>query len=256
MEVGLRLAKRLSYISAHPMTIQGRPPGGRQTDDGVRVVPIARGRRPYWLIGIAIGVPIVVTVVAVAIIRWSPAAKTAAAPAASAAVAVVVNAGEPPHAEHRSAPAATPAHVVPRRIVAEPVADEPQGLGASPVPHPQKPRREIDAADVIVALREEGVHDGIAAFGIPGTNPPKPGILVPEDFSLPEGYVRHYQSTDDGQQLPAILMFHPDYEFVDEQGQVIPLPEDRVVTPALAPPGLDTSQVLVVPERKRGEPIR
>jgi hypothetical protein len=150
----------------------------------------------------------------------------------------------------------TPAHVVPRRIVAEPVADVPQGLGASPVPQPQKPRREIDAADVIVALREEGIHEGIAAFGIPGSHPPEPGILVPEEFSLPEGYVRHYQSTDDGQQLPAILMFHPDYEFVNEQGKVVPIPDNRIVPPSMAPPGLDTSQVLVVPERPRGEPIR
>ena len=123
-------------------------------------------------------------------------------------------------------------------------------------PKPEKPRREIDAADAIAALREEGIHDGIAAFGIPGSHPPKAGILVPEELELPEGYVRHYQSTDDGEQLPAILMFHPDYEFVNEAGQVVQLPEDGVVTPDMAPPGVDTSQVLVVPERKRGEPIR
>ena len=144
---------------------------------------------------------------------------------------------------------------MPRRIVTAPV-EEPAGLGASPVPQPQKPRREIDAADVIVALREEGVHDGIAAFGIPGTHPPKAGILVPEEFQLPEGYVRHYQSTDDGQQLPAILMFHPDYEFVNEQGEVVQLPDDLVVPPEMAPPGLATDRVLEVPERKAGEPIR
>ena len=41
---------------------------------------------------------------------------------------------------------------------------------------------------------------------------------MPDDFELPEGYVRHYQTTDDGEQLPAILMFHPDYQFVDENG--------------------------------------
>ena len=75
-------------------------------------------------------------------------------------------------------------------------------------------------------------------------------------FELPEGSVRHYQSTDDGEQLPAILMFHPDYEFVNEAGQVVKLPEDGIVPPEMAPPGLKTDQVLEVPERKRGEPLR
>jgi hypothetical protein len=141
-------------------------------------------------------------------------------------------------------------------VVKAPVEDEPVGFGASPVPAPQKPRREIDAADVIVALREEGIHDGIAAFGLPGSHPPKPGIIVPEEFVLPEGYVRHYQSTDDGQQLPAILMFHPDYEFVTEQGEVVKLPDDLVVPPRMAPPGLNVDDVLEVPARQGGEPIR
>jgi len=66
----------------------------------------------------------------------------------------------------------------------------------------------------------------------------KRGIVVPEDFALPEGYVRHYQMMDDGQRLPPILMFHPDYQLVDERGAPVPLPEDRVVPPDLAPPGL------------------
>ena len=67
----------------------------------------------------------------------------------------------------------------------------------------------------------------------------KRGIVVPDDFVLPEGYVRHYQTTDDGQQLPPILMFHPDYEFVDEQRRRRSrCPSDRVVPPELAPPGL------------------
>jgi hypothetical protein len=135
------------------------------------------------------------------------------------------------------------------------VEDVPAGLGASPVPRPEKPRRELDAADAIIALREEGVHDGIAAFGLPGSHPPKSGILVPEGFELPEGYVRHYQSTDDGEQLPAILMFHPDYEFRNERGEVVPVPEDLVVPPEMAPPGLATDEVLEVPERKAGEPV-
>ena len=138
----------------------------------------------------------------------------------------------------------------------QPLPLDPAGIDATPPPKPEKPQREIDAADAIVMLREEGIHDGIAAFGIPGSHPPKSGILVPEEFELPEGYVRHYQSTDDGEQLPAILMFHPDYELVNEAGQVVRLPEDGIVPPEMAPPGLKTDQVLEVPERKRGEPLR
>ena len=164
---------------------------------------------------------------------------------------------EPPALEPH--PTASPSHppgrVTARRVVAAPVEDVPTGLGASPVPRPEKPRRELDAADAILALREEGVHDGIAAFGLPGSSPPKAGILVPKGFELPEGYVRHYQSTDDGEQLPAILMFHPDYEFRNERGEVVPLPEDLVVPPAMAPPGLPTDQVLDPPARKAGEPV-
>ena len=48
-----------------------------------------------------------------------------------------------------------------------------------------------------------------------GTKPIKRGIIVPDDFELPPGYVRHFQSTDNGERLPAILMFSPDYEWVD-----------------------------------------
>ena len=210
----------------------------------------------FWLVITLIALPVVATVIAVAVIRAAPSAPRRAAPPVDVPE-TLARADVPQDAQHPAAPAPTPtaAHFVPRRIVAAP-AEEPAGLGASPVPHPEKSRREIDAADVIVALREEGVHEGIAAFGIPGSHPPKSGILVPEEFQLPEGYVRHYQSTDDGEQLPAILMFHPDYEFVNEQGQVIPLPDDRIVPPDMAPPGLATDQVLVIPERKRGEPIR
>jgi hypothetical protein len=249
----LRLAKRLSYISAHSMTIQARSPG----DDGIRIVRVHGGRRVYVTIAAAVAVPVVATLVAVAVIRWSARPVAGGVPRPPAGALDLASSADPPATEPgHPAPVASraPTHVVPRRVVTAPV-EEPAGLGASPVPHPQKPRREIDAADAIVALREEGVHTGIAAFGIPGSHPPKSGILVPEDFPLPEGYVRHYQSTDDGEQLPAILMFHPDYEFLNERGEVVPLPEDLVVPPEMAPPGLATDQVLQVPERKAGEPV-
>jgi hypothetical protein len=88
---------------------------------------------------------------------------------------------------------------------------------------------------------------GIDLFPRPGTKPVKLGIVVPDDFELPEGYLRHYQTTDDGEPLEAILMFHPDYEFVDERGRPIELPADRIVPPELAPPGLEP-RVLELPE--------
>jgi hypothetical protein len=94
---------------------------------------------------------------------------------------------------------------------------------------------------------------GIKLFPPPGTKPIKRGILVPEDFELPPGYLRHYQSTDDGQQVPAILMFHPDYKPLDQHGLPIPLPPDRVVTPELAPPGLPIKFLEVPKVRAQGQ---
>ena len=120
-------------------------------------------------------------------------------------------------------------------------------LGITPTRGPDgKP--QIDAAPVIAALNAAGVHEGIAAFPPPGTDPPKAGVIVPEGFELPEGYVRHYQSTDDGEALPPILMFDPDYTFTDEQGNPIAIPQNRVVPPELVPPGLE-ARILQIPAR-------
>ena len=47
------------------------------------------------------------------------------------------------------------------------------------------------------------------------------GLAVPEDFVLPEGYVRHHQATDDGQAIEPILMYSPDYEFLDAAGNPV-----------------------------------
>jgi hypothetical protein len=232
-----------------------RPADDGRDADGVRVVRRASGASTYRLIAIAIAVPILVTIVAVAVIRRSPTAPRPVAPEPAVAAMAVAEGEHAPGAPAAPTVIRSPERVVPRRVAA-PLAQDPGATDATPTPKPEKPGREIDAADAIVMLREEGIHDGIAAFGIPGSHPPKSGILVPEEFELPEGFVRHYQSTDDGEQLPAILMFHPDYEFVNEAGQVVKLPEDGIVPPEMAPPGLKTDQVLEVPERKRGEPLR
>ena len=109
--------------------------------------------------------------------------------------------------------------------------------------------------EVIERLHQAGVHSGLGAFSPPGTRPPLVGLAVPEDYVLPEGYVRHYQATDDGQRIEPILMFSPDAEFFDGAGQPIAIPEDRVVPPELAPPGLaDPAHRDSCPDRAAGDP--
>lgn len=98
------------------------------------------------------------------------------------------------------------------------------------------------------------VPSGIGLFPPPGTDPPRVGIVVPDDFELPEGYLRHYQATDDGQELAPILMFHPDYEWVDERGVPIELPADRVVPRELAPPGLAIELLEIPAPRAESDP--
>lgn len=111
---------------------------------------------------------------------------------------------------------------------------------------------EPSMGEVIEGLRAAGIRSGLAAFNPPGTSPPLVGLAVPPEFPLPEGYVRHHQVTDDGQDIEPILMFHPDYQFVDAAGRTVSLPPDRVVPPHLAPPGLPLRQVRIPPPRAQG----
>ena len=99
--------------------------------------------------------------------------------------------------------------------------------------------------EVINRLHQAGIHTGLGAFNPPGTRPPLVGLAVPEDFVLPEGYVRHYQATDDGQRIEPILMFSPDHAMTDAAGRPIAIPKDRVVPPELAPPGLPIRRIVV-----------
>jgi len=116
------------------------------------------------------------------------------------------------------------------------------------------PGEHPTAARVIEELHARGIYDGLGAFNPPGTSPPMVGLAVPDDFELPEGYVRHYQTTDDGQDVEPILMFSPDYDFVDENGNPIPIPADRVVPPELAPPGLPVREIEIPPDRDQESP--
>ncbi len=191
----------------------------------------------FRLIVLAIGVPIVATIVAVAVIRHAPAKTARPAPR-------IASGGAPgePHTAANAAPSATVApraeKLIPRRVAGiEQVAPGRDRPDAAPTREPKK-KPEVGAAEVITALREEGETGGIAAFPLPGTKPIKRGIIVPEELELPEGYVRHYQTTDDGKQLPAILMFHPDYQFVNERGEPVAIPDDHIVPPEMAPEGM------------------
>jgi hypothetical protein len=109
-------------------------------------------------------------------------------------------------------------------------------------------------AEVIERLQQAGIQGGLAAFSPPGTRPPLIGLAVPEDFVLPEGYVRHHQATDDGQRIEAILMFAPDRQFLDAAGRPIVVPEDRVVPPDLAPSGLPQRRIVIPPPADAGRP--
>jgi hypothetical protein len=107
---------------------------------------------------------------------------------------------------------------------------------------------EPTMTELIDALRESGVREGIAAFNPPGTSPLRSGLAVPPDFELPSGYVRHHQVTDQGVDVEPILMFAPDVQLLDEHGRAIAMPEDRIVPPELAPPGLPIRSVELPPE--------
>ncbi|PRH82599.1 hypothetical protein C6N40_06670 [Arenimonas caeni] len=97
---------------------------------------------------------------------------------------------------------------------------------------------EPTGAELITALQEAGIHTGLGAFNPPGTSPPLEGLAVPEDYELPEGYLRHHQFHDDGRPIEAILMFAPGAEFRDAQGNLVALPANGVVPPELAPKDL------------------
>lgn len=104
---------------------------------------------------------------------------------------------------------------------------------------------EPTGAEVITALREAGVRTGLGAFNPPGTSPPLEGLAVPDDFKLPDGYVRHHQVTDEGVPIEPILMFAPDFALYDANGKPIAMPGNRVVPPELAPPGLPLRRVRI-----------
>jgi hypothetical protein len=188
----------------------------RREADGVRVFREPGIRRGVWALALAL---LLAAALLVALLR-----REGSSPAPPPVVAQVAQTAAPPPPRPVSQRAREPRP--------EPAAPQAPPATAQPPAPEEPPARE----DPPVGSGPPG--SGLALFPPPGTVPLLRGIVVPEDFPLPEGYVRHHQATDDGEALPAILMFHPDYELLDAAGEPIALPGDRVVPPELAPPGL------------------
>lgn len=214
---------------------QHTPPSDKD-GDGVRVTAKASGGRRH--LGLYALLALVVVAVGVAYLVMRPGPQ-----------APVVDAKETPAEEARRAVTAVaradPAITARDDRPAPPeLPNELRSLDPDDVATYIRPGDpEPTAAELIDALRHAGIHSGIAAFNPPGTSPPLPGLAAPEDVELPEGYVRHHQVTDGGEPIEPILMFSPDYDFHDADGRPIAIPDNRVVTPELAPPGFPIRQV-------------
>lgn len=165
-----------------------------------------------------------------------------------AAVMAPLPAPLPAPATASSAPAVAPAQPSPSNPAPQLArAREPEGDLTPDISVFVNKGERPTMAEVIERLHQAGERGGLGAFPPPGTKPPLIGLAVPEDFVLPDGYVRHYQATDDGQRIEAILMFAPDRVFHDAAGRPIAIPADRVVPPELAPPGLPIRRIEIPP---------
>ncbi|MDI3284102.1 hypothetical protein [Polyangium sp. 15x6] len=208
--------------------------------DGVVHVELRRGGLPMGPIALGL-----VAAGIVAFLSWKWRAETPAevAPGATAKPGQTTEARAPARPKGaptlrlatRAAPAADVA------LNARVIGAEGSDLEGEGVPD------EPSASDDPAGAAEEGAGNpgvasknktGIHAFPAPGTKRIKQGLVVPDDFPLPPGYVRHYQATDKGRMLEPVLLYHPDYELVDANGKVIEIPPDRVVPPDMAPEGL------------------
>lgn len=125
-----------------------------------------------------------------------------------------------------------------RQLTARPAKLPPSSNDPNDLSYYVAPGQTPKMEEVIERLHAAGIHSGLGAFNPPGTSPPMIGLAVPDDYVLPEGYVRHFQATDDGQRIEPILMYSPDFAFFDSNGQAIVIPENRVVPGNMAPPGL------------------
>jgi len=226
-----------------PPPSSSRPPDG--DSDGVRITVHPRGRG--WRV---VGVLAIAALAAFVGYRFI-AGRTGSVPGAMGSAT-----GQPSAGPGSASEAAS------RAVLASRMSSANAGLNATASTAPRDgedptpdlsdyvlPGEAPSMAHVIGELHRRGIRTGLGAFQPPGTSPPLLGLEVPEDFPLPEGYVRHYQATDDGQRIAPILMFSPDFQLFDARGRPVPMPADRVVPPSLAPPGLPLRQVRIPPPR-------
>jgi hypothetical protein len=169
--------------------------------------------------------------------------------------AAPAKAGIEPDAAAPTPGSASTRSLTPRRTAKQRPGTEPEPGDEEPpeLPIPPERLKDVTMGDYIQALHDAGIYEGIGAFNPPGTSPPLEGVEVPEDYQLPEGYVRHYQSTDDGQPIKPILMYSPDYEFLDANGNPVPIPDDRVVPPEHVPPGMPVKPIEIPQPREPGD---
>ena len=220
------------------MPARQHPAGARSADpDGITRIELPRAGpgKTKWLLGLALAV----LGVCLLLSAWLAYAPVTDAPLADSMPP------DPPKPPRPAATSPLPA-AAPVRVASRPAPVVPAPAAAAP------PEEAPDELPVEEPAADPGGPSGLALF-VPGTKPIKRGIVVPDDFEVPPGYLRHFQTTDQGQQLEAILMFHPDYQPVDADGNPVPLPPDRVVPPEMAPPGLPI-KLLEVPEEGEGKP--
>lgn len=210
-----------------------RTPSSASGDGGVRVSPKPGGARS----GARWSLAVVAVMVAAGGVWWLLAASAAPETVATGTSAAV---DQDPAAIEADKPPGTARGNASRRAT-QPRSNDPNDLAAHFRPGDPEPT----GAEVIEALQHAGVRTGLGAFNPPGTSPPLEGLAVPDDFDLPQGYVRHHQVTDGGVPIEPILMFSPDFTLYDAQGRAIPMPANRVVPPELAPPGLPPRRVRV-----------
>ena len=229
-----------------------RRAGGRVDSDGVNIEKA--GVRPkVWLAVLALALVGAFLLVGPGGRRHAEEGAAGAVPAGKTApdAAAHIRAGslsKPPLPQLAAAPPAYPAVRLVRKSASEPALTAAADSESQPVaPAESVQSSPSDEQPAGSDLRGDQLT-GMALFPPPGTKPILRGFVVPDDFQVPEGYVRHYQATDRGQQLPPILMFHPDYQLVDERGQPIPMPKDLVVPPELLPPGMSAQRLEVTEE--------
>jgi hypothetical protein len=209
----------------------------------------AGARRPWRPSLVYIAIAVAILAVGVSVLSFPSAAPDAAvAPVVSSAPPLVAIPAAPAPRDAASVDASTAparAPVAPARVAEVSRVRDPNGDPTPDIADYVNKGEKPTMAEVIDRLHRAGEHGGLGAFPPPGTRPPLIGIAVPEDFQLPPGYVRHYQATDDGQRIEPILMFAPDHQLFDAANRPIAMPQDRVVPPELAPPGLPIRRIVV-----------